>query len=238
VAGWDVPGVEGAYRRRWPEFVAAVRGTGTLGIAHEVPEAQAVVTDDPGWHNVALTWGYVLARAARGRDRLSVLDWGGGPGHYYVLARALVPEVPLEYHSRDLPRLVALGRDLLPEVEFRADDSCLERTYDLVLASDSLHYSEDVASLLARLARASARWLYVALLPVARSAPSFVVVQRPDAYGYATEYLGWIVNRSELMHAAGDAGLVLEREFLAPGRIDAEGAPERPVYLRSFLFRK
>ena len=235
VRGWDAPGVETAYRRRWSEFVAAVEGGGTLGIAHEVPTGQRVVTDDPGWHNVVLTYGYVLARAARGLERLSVLDWGGGPGHYAVLARALLPEVELDYHSRDLPRLTRLGRELLPGVTFHDDDSCLDRTYDLVVASDSLHYTQDFAGLLARLARAAAPWLYVALLPLVRTAPSFVLQQRPDSYGYETEYLGWALNRGEVLAAALAAGLRQEREFLAPGVIDVPGAPEPAVH-RSFLF--
>jgi hypothetical protein len=45
------------------------------------------------------------------------------------------------------------------------------------------------------------------------------------------------VNRDELLRAASDAGLTLEREFLAPGIIDAPGAPE-PGHLHSFLFRR
>jgi len=69
------------------------------------------------------------------------------------------------------------------------------------------------------------------------SVPSFVVLQRPDAYGYETEYEGWILNRGEFLEAAQQAGLALQREFLAPGVIDAEAAPERGV-LRSFLFRR
>jgi putative methyltransferase (TIGR04325 family) len=237
VRGWDVPTVEAAYRRRWPEFVEAVRGSGTLGVAHEVPEGQAVVTEDPGWHNAVLTFGYVLARAARS-ESLSLLDWGGGPGHYFVLARALLPEVRLDYHARDLPRLVAFGREVLPEAHFHDDDACLERTYDLVVASDSLQYAPDVAATLARLGQASAPWLFVAQLPVAAAAESFVVMQRPDAYGYETEYLGWVLNRREFLEIARQAGLVLEREFIAPGAIDAAGAPERSVNLRSFLFRR
>jgi hypothetical protein len=92
--------------------------------------------------------------------------------------------------------------------------------------------------MLARLATAARPWLFVAQLPVAREAGSFVVLQRPYGYGYDTEYLGWVFNRGELLRAAGDADLVLEREFLAPGRIDAAGAPERPVEQRSFLFRR
>jgi putative methyltransferase (TIGR04325 family) len=238
VRGWDVAEIAEAYRRRWPEFVAAVRGTGTLGVAHEVPQGRNVAVDDPGWHNAIITFGYVLARASGTAARLSILDWGGGPGHYLVLARALLPEVSFDYHSRDLPRLVELGRDLLPEATFHADDACLDRTYDLVVASDSLQYAQELAPALARLAAVAAPWLYVAQLPVAKEAPSFVVRQRPDAYGYETEYLGWIVNEATLLDAAASAGLTLEREFIAPGAIDAEGAPERPVQLRSYLFRR
>ena len=228
--------MEAAYRRRWPEFVAAVAGTGTLGVAHEVPLGRRVVVDDPGWHDVVTTFGYVVARAAHDRDRLSLLDWGGGPGHYAVLARALVPEVELDYHSRDLPRLARLGRELLPDGTFHDDDGCLDRTYDLVVASDSLHYSEDFAALLAALARAASPWLFVGLVPVVGSAPSYVVQQRPEPYGYDTEYLGWVINRDELLATAAAAGLRLEREFLAPGTIDPPGAPEPAVH-RSFLFR-
>ena len=236
VRGWDAPGVERAYRRRWNEFVAAVKSGGTLGIAHEVPTSQHVVTDDQGWHDVVTTFGYVLARAARGRDRVSLLDWGGGPGHYAVLAHALLPEVDLDYHSRDVPRLARLGRELLPAATFHEDDSCLDRTYDLVVVSDSLHYVQDFATLLDRLARSAAPWLYLALVPLVRSVPSFVVQQRPDAYGYDTEYLGWVLNRQELLEAAAGARLRLEREFLAPGVIDPPGVPEAAVH-RSCLFR-
>ena len=194
------------------------------------------MTHDPGWHNVVLTFGYVLARAARG-ERVSVLDWGGGPGHYYALGRALLPELRIDYHSRDLPRLAALGRELLPEATFHDDDSCLEQTYDLVVASDSLQYAPDVEATLAQLAEAAAPWLFVAQLPVAERAKSFVVLQRPDAYGYDTEYLGWVLNRAAFLEAATAAGLHLERELLAPGVIAAAGAPEA-AQLRSFLFRR
>ena len=93
-----------------------------------------------------LAFGYVLARAARGRERLSLLDWGGGPGHYAVLARALLPEVELEYHSRDLPALVALGRELLPRATPSTTTTrASSGRYDLVVASSSLQYSRGLA---------------------------------------------------------------------------------------------
>ena len=152
VKGSDAPAVEAAYRRRWPEFLAAVRGTGTLGIAHEVPEGRPVVTHDPGWHNVVLTFGYVLARAARG-ERVSVLDWGGGPGHYYALGRALLPELRSTTARATCgasPRSVA---GCSRTRRSTTTDSCLERTYD-PRGRERLaaRYAPEVEATLARLA--------------------------------------------------------------------------------------
>jgi hypothetical protein len=77
-------------------------------------------------------------------------------------------------------------------------------------------------------------WEYVARVPVALRAPSFVIVQRPYVHGYDTEYLGWVLNRDELLAAAPP----LAREFLLDARFSAAGAPEDPVDHRSFLFNR
>ena len=238
VKGWDVDAVAAAYRRRWPSFVRAVEGPGPLGVAHEVPEGVEVPREERGAHNTVMSFAYVLALAARRRDALSLLDWGGGPGHYCLIARALLPDVPLDYHSKDVPKLAALGREVVPDGHFHDDDSCLERSYDLVLASGSLQYAEDWRGLLARLGAAAGPYLYVTRLPVALRAPSFVVVQRPYAYGYDTEYLGWVVSRDELLEAARAAALRLVREFLLVDEAEVAGAPESPVQHRGFLFSR
>ena len=178
-----------------------------------------------------------LALAAGGRETVSVLDWGGGIGHYLLVSRAVLPDAQIDYHCKDVPKLAALGRELFPEARFVSDESCLDRTYDVVLASGSLQYSEEWPETIGKLARATGRYLFVTRLPVARTAPSFVVVQRPYAYGYDTEYLGWVVNRDELVRAAAGAGHELVREFLLESWLSAEGAPESPVEHRGFLFR-
>ena len=182
--GWDVETIASVYREKWPSFLTAVEGTGPLGVNHEVAPGRPVPRDDIEAQQMVLAFGYALARAARGKPSVSLLDWGGGPGHFAVLGRALLPDVELEYHSRDLPALAALGRELLPADSFYEDDSCLDRTYDLVLASSSLHYSQDWQSTLAALARAVAGYLYVTRVPIAAAAPSFVMLQRAQHYGY------------------------------------------------------
>jgi putative methyltransferase (TIGR04325 family) len=237
VPGWDVESILALYEAKWPPFLRALEGAGPLGVNHEAPVEQIERADDVAAHNLLVSFAYVLALAARGRDRVSLLDWGGGIGHYLAIARAVLPEVELDYTCRDLPLLAARGRELFPEARFADDDSVLEERYDLVVASSSLQYAEDWSGTLGRLAGATGEYLYVTRVPLALRARSFVVLQRAQRHGYGTEYLGWVLNRDELLGAARACGLRLVREFLLDARFDAEGAPERPTTHGGFLFR-
>jgi len=237
VAGWDGGTVADAYLAKWPEWVAALDGTGPLGVYHEAREGEHLAREDIAAHNMLVSFAYVLARAAHGRDRLTVLDWGGGLGHYAVVARAVLPEVELDWHCREVPSVAHAGRAVNPEVTFHEDDTCLDRTYDLVLASSSLQYEPDWQKLLGGLAHATSGFMLVTRIPVAVEAPSFVVLQRAAAYGYATEYLGWVVSREALLAEASRAGLALDRELLLDAWLSAAGAPEDPIGHRGFLFR-
>jgi len=232
--GWNVESVRDTQLRTWPEFLRLAEGTGPLGINHTdlVPSAE-----NHGAHNTVMSFAYVLALAAAGRPTLSFLDWGGGIGHYGVLSRSLLPHTQVDYYCKDVPVLCAGGRTVLPEATFfERDEACTGRTYDLVLASGSLHYSEDWRATLSLLTRLTGRYLYVTRLPVVQRVPSYVVVQRPHACGYLTEYQGWFLNREELLSTTAELGLELVREFLIDERPPVPGAPE-PAEYRGFLFR-
>jgi putative methyltransferase (TIGR04325 family) len=240
--GWNVESVVRAQRAKWDRFVALIDangGTAPLAVYHE---AAALSNDSPIAHHTFMTYGYVLALAARSAapgDPLSILDWGSGLGHYFVVSRALLPDVTLDYHARDLPLLCEAGRATVPEITFHDNDADAlalgARRYDLIVASSSLYYHEHWRDVLRGFAAASRRYVYVARLPIVQRAPSFVVVQRPHAVGYNTEYLGWFLNRDEFLAGAREAGLRLVREFLADERPHAHGAPEQCEF-RGFLF--
>lgn len=233
IQGWDAESIVSTQLARWPGFVHAVEAPAPFGLSNE---AVGPTQLDYGTHNTVMSFGYVLARAGQGRSRLSVLDWGGGIGHYYVYATALLPEVELDYHCRDLSRFTIAGRGLLPRATFHdRDETALGRSYDLVLASSSLHYSKDWRADLAKLASVATGYLYVTRQPFVDTASSFVVVQRPHRYGYLTEYPGWFLNRGEFLGAADALGLGLLREFLIAERPIVPGAPEQADY-RGFLF--
>jgi hypothetical protein len=70
----------------------------------------------------------------------------------------------------------------------------------------------------------------------ARSEPGFVVLQRAYDYGYRTEFLGWVLNRDELLRVAQHFGLSLVREFNLPWPRAIDRAPET-VGDSCFLFK-
>src|SRR5579864_8948247 len=140
-SGWNQESVAAAQEKHWPVLVRNLEGSGPLGVSHLPTRTTREDTND---HNIMMSYGYVLTRAARNRERLSILDWGGGLGHYHLYSRALVPEVALEYHCYDVPALCRTGRRLQPDVQFHEEAADLAgATFDLVISSSSLHYFAD-----------------------------------------------------------------------------------------------
>lgn len=236
VKGWDVEDVAAAYREKWPRFLRAIEGARPLGVNHEVAAGEDVTCEDAAAHNLLVTFAYVATLAAHGKQRLTILDWGGGLGHYGAIARAVLP-VDIDYHCREVAQIVAVAREFGAAGRFVSDDSWADRNYDLVMASSSLQYAEDWRARLAELAAVCTGYLYVTRLPYAHSAPSFHVLQSAYRYGYGTAYIGWVVNREELLDYAAELELGLEREFVIDAWLSAAGAPENPVGHRGFLFR-
>jgi putative methyltransferase (TIGR04325 family) len=233
-AGWSDQRVAEAQEKHWPTLVRNLEGTGPLGVAHF---PWSLTREDRIHHNVMMSYGYVLARAARKKDRLSILDWGGGAGHYYLYSKALLPEVAIEYHCFDVPGLCKLGRKLLPEVQFHDDDSSLEgKVFDLVVSSSSLHYFENWRQIVHKLASASRGFLYIARSQTVFHAPSFVAAHKPNREDYAP-FLCWCLNRQEVVGCAEQWGMELLREFVYARKWSIRGAPEQ-AETRGFLFRR
>ena len=220
------------YKTKWPAYVSQLEGTRPFGLAHE---SVLSTTTDPIFHNIMMSYGYALGLASRLKTSISLLDWGGGIGHYYLISRALIPDLKIDYHCKDVPVLAEYGRELFPEAHFYVDNSCLGRQYDFVLASTSLHYSQDWSATLRGLIQSTGGYLFITQLPIVHKSSSFVMVQRPYEYGYDTEYLGWCLNRQEFLDCAQAAGVKLVREFIVGYQPQIRDAPEQCEY-RGYLF--
>lgn len=231
--GWKDEAVAEAQEKHWPTLVRNLQGPGPLGVAHF---PWSLNGENRDYHNMMMSYGYVLARAARKKDSLSILDWGGGAGHYYLYSKALLPEVSIDYHCFDLRSLCNLGASLLPEAQFYYDENDLQgKTFDLVVSSSSLHYFENWRETASRLASATRELLYIARLQTVLSAPSFVAVHSINLDGYS-EFLSWCLNRHEVVSCMEESGMELVREFVYAGHFTVRGAPEN-TEIRGFLFR-
>ncbi len=233
VKGWNVESVLHAYEANWSSFVTSLEGSQPLGVTLTRPLPTHL---DFLSHNTLVSYGYALAIASRRKTAISMLDWGGGIGHYYLISQALLPDLQIDYHCKDVPLLASKGQSLFPDTHYYADDTCLARQFDFVLASSSLQYSEGWTSVLAKLSHATGGYIFVTRLPIIHKADSFVAIQRPYRYGYGTEYLGWCFNRVEFLECAKTQGLELIREFIIGEQPAIRHAPEQCEY-RGYLFR-
>ncbi len=229
--GWSVDDVVSAERAKWDAYCRNLEGAGPLGFAHE--HYDLTVTRNPSFHNVHLTYAYVLALTARKKDRVSVLDWGGSLGHYYQLGKAVLPDVALDYHVKEVPLMAAAGKELNPDVTWHDDASCLDRDYDLVMMNGSLLYLEDWAEFLQKIASSVKEYLFLFRLLVVQDSPSFVASQ----WIYNSQMLHLQVNQSELLAAVDRTGLRLVREFVVGDRPYIKGAPEQ-CEMRGWLFKR
>jgi putative methyltransferase (TIGR04325 family) len=236
-AGWAHGSIADRQLEKWDDFLAAFAGAAPFGRSHEAaPDAPIDVSS----HNTVMTFAYLLGRIAaeRNNGQPSVLDWGGGIGHYYQYAKSLFPSVDWDYTIKDLAELCAAGAPRNAGAHFVSDNAmAFSRSYDLVFASSALHYTRDVYRLIDRLCTVSGRYLMVTRTPFVEAVDDFVVVQRPHRYGYLTEYAGWFLNRGRFQRFIEGRGFILDREFLLAERPYVPNAPEQCHY-RGFLFKR
>jgi putative methyltransferase (TIGR04325 family) len=232
--GWADPTIPKTQHAKWAEFLRATQGTGPLGVAHEAPSLQ---NEDYEAHHLLMAYAYVLALAAQKKDRIALLDWGGGIGHYFIFSCCLLPDLDIEYVCKDLSLLCQAGREVLPKVRFiEEDEEVATRGYDLVLASGSLQYSEDWRSVARLIASCATPYLYVTRLPIVRSVKSFVALQMVYAYRYETENMGWFHNREEFLQHFASLEMELVREFCFGKHLIVRHAPEQ-AEIQGFLFK-
>lgn len=235
---WNSQSIPEAQRDRWPAFVRSLEGTNPITSTYtwESPE---LTSHNINAHNLAMTYGYVLALAAKEKRTLSILDWGSGIGHYYLISKALMSNLNIQYFCHDLPSFCQIGKKLLPEVNFLENPGeVFKGYYDFVFASNSLQYSPNWKEVISKLSATTRGFLYIAQLPVVQKVKSFVILQRPylvKHYHYNSEYLGWVLNRQEFVKHLRQKGMRLQREFLMGSGPLIRQAPEH-IELFGFLF--
>lgn len=151
--------------------------------------------------------------AARGK--LSILDFGGGPGITYLeLKHALASMHGLTYHSLDHEDVCAIGHETLGEEAaaiFRCNMNELDARYDLVHFGSVLQYIDDLPGLLSTIKEKEPSHILVSDA-MAGSGRSFVTMQ--DYYGQKHPFRFY--SREDFLSAFAAIGfeLMLEMPFV------------------------
>jgi putative methyltransferase (TIGR04325 family) len=229
--GWNAFSIVAAEQAKWEPFMKAVRGTGPLGFNHE--HSDLSITEHVAFHNINITYGYVIALATHQKATLSVLDYGGGLGHYYQLGKALLPGVDLVYSCKEVGPMADAGKQINPEINWYTDDSCLATRFDLVMIGGSLQYIEQWQKFLQMVSSAIGEYLYMTGIPVTKHGDSFVAIQ----HGNGTRMLHWQFREEELLKVVFDNGLTLVREFALEECPYIKNAPSQ-CRMRGWLFKR
>jgi putative methyltransferase (TIGR04325 family) len=228
--GWNSTYAVSVETERFSSFCTNLEGTGPIGFMHDNQNVSEMCVS---FHNRNITYAFVLALVAHKKETVTVLDWGGSLGHNYLIGKALLPYVTIDFHCKEVPLMAEAGKKLNPDVHFSIDESCLLRTYDLVIMNGVLQYYDNWVNTLCRIAPAVNEYLFLGHLPLVYESPGFVAIQRH----YGTEMLHEQFNRKVMLEVIEGMGFSLVREFLTGLRPYIKNAPEQ-CELFSWLFKR
>lgn len=230
--GWATPLPAGNAETFWNAFLAQEHEVYDALVAR-IKNGDANTSVQPDEHLKYFVFDSALTSVASGKQRISILDYGGNFGDYAWIARSWLPAVAIDFHCRELPTVVEVAQPVNPTVAWHSDDQCLDARYDLVMFASSVQCLPTWAKTLQRSAAATRDMLLVLDVPAVRGVPSFVSTQR--SRGRTTLYN--VVNRDELVDRVKQAGLRLVREFDMGAHPPIAKAPEQPRCL-GLLFRR
>ena len=229
--GWNSAPIIENMECEFENFADHCRQSGPLGFSHLGTEAKSGIT--LRIHNLNMIWAYVLALASRKKKTLSILDWGGGLGHLYLVAKSVIPEVTLDYHCKEMAATVATGRRINPSVTWYDNDDCLTKSFDLVLVSGSLQYMIDWRKALKNLAAATKNYALLMQTPIVDKGSGFMAIQRMGD----TELLHQQFNKAEIIGQMNNCGFSLVREFVDGSRLKVVNT-EIGCELQGWLFER
>jgi putative methyltransferase (TIGR04325 family) len=229
--GWDDRSLVEYKIQKWNDIQKICNSTLPLGFSYENDNFNDL--RNVSFHNIHITFGYVVAMASRMKNNLKVLDWGGGLGHYCLIANALLPEVELEYHCVEVPNMAKLASEVNKKVTWFSDNSYLSNKYDLVMVNASLQYVREWKQFMFDIASITNGYFFLTRIPVVERSEEFLAIQKEGA----ATMLHIQFNEKELLDNVASAGFTLLREFVVGDKPFVKSAPEQ-CELRGWLFKK
>ena len=151
--------------------------------------------------------GQIIARVAQGRRKISVLDWRGGVGQNYFVAKAAAPDIELDWHVFEAPAYCDYGKALDAPVRF----------HEILGAARAAALRSGVRARHARLRSRLAADVHQSFpgggacarvgAGLGASSQQFVAANHPPEWRNGAGINAWIVGEKDLQAAAAEAGL-------------------------------
>ena len=189
------------------------------------------------WHDAL---ALIAGAASAGQRRLSVVDFGGGPGSAYVqLISSLPQSTEIDCTVVDSEEIVARGRALFEgdrRIRFVTSLTDAPRQPDIVYLNSVLPYIDDYAQVLERLAALQPRFMFLARL-AAGANPTFASRQL-NLPGRVFAY--WFHNLDELIGILDRCGYAAVSHSYSEHHYDLSNFPEthRTGRFRNVLFAR
>lgn len=236
--GWNIESIAVLQRDKWGDYSNRIKSTQNFGVNHENPDSS--IENDPFFHNLLASFAYVITLSGSKKESINFLDWGGGIGHYGLLAEELIKpsDIKLNYYCFDFPSFCNYGKTINPKFNFFSDPSQFQdRKFDLVMASSSIWYENDWKIGVDKLCNYDSNFLYITRMIFINKQTSYVAIQRPKLMGYDTEYLFWVINKTEFINYLATKKYSLIREFEFGNVPPIFKGPEQGS-MKGFLFKK
>ena len=234
--GWNLESIAVLQKEKWVDYTNRIKSTQNIGVNHE--DSDSKVSNDLFFHNLLSSFAYVISLSGLRKESINFLDWGGGIGHYGLLAEELIKpaRIHLNYFCFDFAVFCDNGKALNPKFNYFSDENLYnDRRFDLVMASSSIWYEKDWKKGVDKLCKYKTNFLYITRMIFINEQPSYIAIQRPKLMGYDTEYLFWVINKTEFINYINNKGFILIREFEFGSVPPIFKAPEQGT-MKGFLF--
>lgn len=229
--GWNHQNVAESEQKKWDEFVTYCKEPHPLGFSHEATGLSD--NRNISYHNIHLTFCYVIGLVTQKNLNPSILDYGGGIGHYYQIACSFFPDMNVDYSIKEVPAMADLGKKINANINWFSDDTCLNRRYNLVMVNGSLQYILEWKIVLRKIIDATEEYLFLTRVPVVEHHRGFNAIQNV----YGTTMIHQQFNQSELLGFIESNELLLIREFIIGDKPYIHNAPEQ-CELKGWLFKR
>jgi putative methyltransferase (TIGR04325 family) len=237
-SGWDLESIAVLQKEKWGGYSNRIKSSQNIGVNHE--HSDSTIPHDPFFHNLLSSFAYVITLSGLKKESIDFLDWGGGIGHYGLLAEELIKpaEIKMNYFCYDFPVFCDHGKKVNPTYNYFSDQNQYhDHQFDLVMASSSIWYEADWKNGVDKLCKFGIDFLYITRMIFIDEQPSYVAVQRPKLMGYDTEYLFWVINKNEFINYINEKNFELIREFEFGSVPPIFKGPEQGT-MKGFLFKR